>query len=68
MGFSDDSVIKNLPASVGAAEDVGLIPGWERSSGGGNGNSLQYSCWDNPMYRGTWWLQFVACKESDMTE
>ena len=22
--------------------------------GGGNGNSLQYSCWDNPMDRGAW--------------
>ena len=21
----------------------------------GNGNPLQYSCWDNPMERGAWW-------------
>ena len=26
-----------------------------RSSGGGNGNPLQYSCLENPMDRGAWW-------------
>ena len=30
------------------AEDLGLIPGSERSPGEGNGNSLQYSCLENP--------------------
>ena len=30
------------------------IPGPGRSSGGGNDNPLQYSCWENPMDRGTW--------------
>ena len=33
---------------------VGLIPGSERSPGGGNGNPLQYSCLENPMERGAW--------------
>ena len=28
--------------------DPGLIPGWGRSPGGGNGNALQYSCLENP--------------------
>ena len=36
------------------AGDRGLIPGLERSLGGGHGNSLQYSCLENPMDRGTW--------------
>ena len=29
---------------------MGLLPGWKqgRSSGGGNGNPLQYSCLENP--------------------
>ena len=40
--------VKNLPASDG---DSGLIPGWGRSPGGGNGNPLQYSCLENPMDR-----------------
>ena len=32
---------------------AGLIPGWGRSPGEGNGNPLQYSCLGNPMDRGT---------------
>ena len=31
-----------------------LIPGSGRSPGGGNGNSLQYSCLQNSMDRGAW--------------
>ena len=31
------------------AGDLGSIPGLERSPGEGNGNSLQYSCLENPM-------------------
>ena len=44
---------KNLPASAG---DGDLIPGLERSPGGGNGDPLQYSCLGNPMSRGAWWV------------
>ena len=47
-------MVKNLPTSSGDTEDVGLIPGLERSSGGGNGNPLQYSCLENPMDGGAW--------------
>ena len=57
LGFSGGSVIKNLPASAG---DVGLIPGWGRSSGQGNGNPLHYPCLGNPMDRGAWQLQSMA--------
>ena len=45
-------MVKNLPANAGAPEDMGLISGLGRSPGGGNGNSLQYSCLENPMHRG----------------
>ena len=31
-----------------------LIPGLRRSPGDGHGNSLQYSCLENPMNRGDW--------------
>ena len=34
---------------------MGLILGLGRSPGGGNGNPLQYCCWENPMDRGAWW-------------
>ena len=47
--------VKNLPANAGDLTDVGSIPGWERSSGGGHGNPLHYSCLENPMDRGAWW-------------
>ena len=44
-------MVKNLPANAG---DMGLIPGLQRFPGEGNGNSLQYSCLENPMDGGAW--------------
>ena len=35
--------------------DLGSIPGWGRSSGGGHGSPLQHSCLENLMDRGVWW-------------
>ena len=49
MGFLDGEVVKNPPANAG---DAGLIPGSGRSSGGGNGKPLQYSCLENFIDRG----------------
>ena len=54
-GSPDGAVGKNLPDSAGDTRDMGLIPGSERSPGGGNGTPLQYSCLENPMDRGAWW-------------
>ena len=51
-GFPGVSVVKNLPANEGAAGDVDLIPGLERSPGGGTSNLFQYSCLGNPTDRG----------------
>ena len=50
-GFPGGLVGKESACNAG---DLGLIPGWERSSGKGNGNPLQYSCLENPMDRGAW--------------
>ena len=50
MGFPGGSDSK---ASVYSVEDPDSIPGLGRS-GEGNGNSLQYSCLENPMDRGAW--------------
>ena len=62
-------VVKNPPASAGDIKDVGLIPGSGRSPGGGHGNSLQYSCLENPMDRGAWQATIHGVtKKSDMTE
>ena len=45
-------MVKKL--SAGNVRDAGLIPGSGRSPGEGYGNSLQYSCLENPMDRGDW--------------
>ena len=52
LGFPGGAVVKNLPANAGY---MGSIPGSGTSPGGGNGNSLQYSCLENPMDRGACW-------------
>ena len=41
-GFLGSTVVKNPPANTRNTGDVGSIPGSGRSSGGGNGNPLQY--------------------------
>ena len=51
LGFSGGSDGKASTYNVG---DLGLIPGSRRSPGEGNGNSLQNSCLENPMDRGSW--------------
>ena len=57
-------VVKSPSANAGDIRDVGSTPGLRRSSGGGNGNPLRYSCLENPMHR-TWW---ATVHGSDMTE
>ena len=47
-------MVKNPPANARDARDSGLIPESGRSPGGGHGNSLQYSCLENPTDRGAW--------------
>ena len=47
-------MVKKLPAKAGDIRDAGSIPGSGRSSGGGHGNPLQYSCLENPMNRQAW--------------
>ena len=46
-------MVKN-PSAKGDTGDGDFIPGSERSPGGRNGNSLQYSCLENPMSSGAW--------------
>ena len=47
-------MVRNLLENAGHAGDNGLIPRLEQYPGVGNGNSLQYSCLENPMDRGAW--------------
>ena len=53
-------MVKNLSANAGDTGDTGLIPGLGRSPGGGNGSPLQYSCLENLMGRGAWWLSSMG--------
>ena len=59
--FPDDSMVKNPPASAGDADS---IPGSGISPGEGNGNPLQYSCLENPMDRGGWWVTIHGVTKS----
>ena len=47
-------VVKNPPASEEDVRDAGLTPPSGRSTGGGNGNPLQYYCLENTMNIGAW--------------
>ena len=40
----------------------------EDSPGEGNGNLLQYSCLENSVGRGAWWVMIYGVAESDTTE
>ena len=64
-GFPGGSDGKEPTCNAG---DLGLIPGFRRSPGEGNGNPLQYSCLENPADRGAWWATVHGVTESDVTE
>ena len=68
--FPGGSVVKHPPANAGDTGDMGLIPGLGRSSGGGSGNPLQYSCLENPMDGGAWWatVQGVAKSQTQLSK
>ena len=51
-------VVKILPTNAGDVRDADSILGLGRSPRGGHGDSLQYSCLENPMDRGAVRLQF----------
>ena len=53
LGFPGGSEVKASACNLG---DLGSIPGSGRSPGEGYGNPLQYSCLENPMDRGAWWV------------
>ena len=53
QGFPDGLAGKEFTCLAGDTGDVGLTPEGT-SSRGGNVNSLQYSCLENPMDIGAW--------------
>ena len=57
------------PPDAGDLRDAGSIPTLGRSPEGGHGNPLQYSCLENLMDRGPWWITIHrVTKESGMIE
>ena len=61
-------VVKNLLANVGDIRDVGSLPGSGGSPEEGHGNSLQFSCLENPMDRGAQQATVHRVSEMDTTE
>ena len=57
-------MVKNPPADAGNIRDLSSIPGSGKSSGGGHGNPLQYSCLENPMDRKAWRVTVHGVAES----
>ena len=67
-GFPGGSDGKESTCNVG---DLGSIPEFGRSPGGGQGNPLQYSCLENPHEQRSRSLVGYSpwgCKELDVTE
>ena len=62
--FLGGSEVKNQPVNTGDVRDVGLISGWGRFPGERHGNSLQYSCLENPVERGAWWATVYGVTKS----
>ena len=67
-GLPGGSMVKNPPANAGDAGNSGSIPLLGRSPGEGNGNPLQYSCWENPLEREAWMATVCGLAESETTE
>ena len=57
-------MIKNLPVNAGDIRVAGSIPGSGRSLAGGHGNTLHYSCLENPMDAGAWWATVHGVAQS----
>ena len=65
LGFPGGAVVKNPHAN---ARDASSVPGSGRSPGDGNGNPLQYACWEIPWTEEPQGLQSRGHKKLDMTE
>ena len=61
-------MVKNLSANARDIREVGSILGSGTAPRGGHGNSLQYSCLENPMDGGARWATIHRVAVLDMTE
>ena len=58
------SLVAQIKESTCSTGDLGLIPGFVRSSGEGKSYQLQYSCLGNPTNRGAWQATVPGVKKS----
>ena len=63
MDFPGGSEGKMSAYNVG---DPASIPGLRRSPGDGNGSPIQYSCLENPMGGGAWWVTVHGVAKSQI--
>ena len=54
MGFPSGTSGQGSAYNAGDTQNAGSIPELERSPGGRHGNTLHYSCLENPMEKGAW--------------
>ena len=64
LALQEALVVKNPPTNAGDIRNTGSTPGSGRSSGGGCGNPLQYSCLENPLDRRAWWATVHGISKS----
>ena len=62
------SLVAQTVKNLSKCRRLGSTPGWGRSPGGGHGNSLQYSCLENPMDRGAQQATVHGVAQLAMTE
>ena len=67
-GFLGGPNVKEPTCQCRIHKRRGFSPGLGRSPGGGHGNPLQYSCWENPMDRGEWQAAVCGHRELDTIE
>ena len=58
-------MVKNVPAMRNTW--VGSLD-WKKTSGEGNGDSLQYFCLENSMNRGAWWAMVIAKSQTQLRD
>ena len=61
---NEGSLVAQVVESTCNAGNPGLITRSRRSPGEGNGYTLQYSCLENSMERGTWWATIYGVTKS----
>ena len=67
-GFPRGSVGEEPTCNSRDTGDAGPIPGSERSPREGHGNSLQYSCLENPVDSGDWRATVHSIAKTELTE